>query len=113
MKKLYHINYLMNRNLEKVIEGFFEDALDFLKENINWKITEHDLLQFIRGKLQEKNIELSEKNTVLFNPKNNEYDHIVDPEKSNVIRKKGSLYIRIVTKIHPHLMRQLLKKNLV
>ena len=34
--------------------------------------------------------------TVLFNPKNNEYDHIVDPEKSNVIRKKGSLYIRIV-----------------
>ena len=96
MKKLYHINYLMNRNLEKLIEDFFEDALDFLKENINWKITEHDLLQFIRGKLQEKNIELSEKNTVLFNPKNNEYDHIVDPEKSNVIRKKGSLYIRIV-----------------
>ena len=64
MKKLCHINYMMNRNLEKLIEDFFEDALDFLKENINWKITEHDLLQFIRGKLQENNIELSEKNTV-------------------------------------------------
>ena len=44
----------MNRNLEKVIEGFFEDALDFLKENINWKITEHDLLQFIEESFRKK-----------------------------------------------------------
>ena len=96
MKKLCHINYLMNRNIEKLIEDFFEDALEFLKENINWKITEHDLLQFIRGKLKEKNIALSEKNIVLFNPENNKYDFQIDPENSNVIRKKGNLYIRIV-----------------
>ncbi|MBC78766.1 MAG: hypothetical protein CL772_02905 [Chloroflexi bacterium] len=79
------------------IENILNESIDFVKENINWKLTEHDLLQFITGKLEQNNFEVSKKNLVLFDQigdKNN----LMDPEKSNVIRKTGELYIRIIYK---------------
>ena len=43
----------MNNKLEKYADELINETLDFIKENINWKITEHDLLQFINGKIQK------------------------------------------------------------
>ena len=44
------------------IENILNESIDFVKENINWKLTEHDLLQFITGKLEQNNFEVSKKN---------------------------------------------------
>ena len=82
----------------KQIENILDEAVYFLEENINWKLTEHDLLQFISGKLEEKNLELSKKNLVSFNSEDYENNLNIDPENSKVIRKKGELYIRIIYK---------------
>ena len=57
----------MNNSNE--IENILNEAIDFVEENINWKLTEHDLLQFISGKLEQNNFEVSNKNIVLFDHK--------------------------------------------
>jgi hypothetical protein len=85
----------MNKTNE--IENILEEAIDFVKENINWKLTEHDLMQFISGKLEQNNFEVSKKNIVLFNHKK-AVNNLISPEKSKVIRKTGELYIRIIYK---------------
>ena len=79
------------------IENILDDAVDFVTENINWKLTEHDLHQYISGKLEQNNIEVSDKNLVLFN-NNENTNNLSETEKFKVIRKTGKLFIRIIYK---------------
>tara|TARA_B110000116_G_scaffold90504_1_gene78726 strand:+ start:2227 stop:2553 length:327 start_codon:yes stop_codon:yes gene_type:complete len=84
----------MNKRNE-YIEEIIQDSLDFIVENINWKISEHDLLQFILGKLSEQNIIFTESTTVSFNENNLINNYKPKPDNSKIIRKKGILNICI------------------
>lgn len=84
----------MNKRTE-YIEEIIQDSLDFIVENINWKISEHDLLQFILGKLSEQNIIFTERTTVSFNENNLIENYKPKPDSSKIIRKKGILNICI------------------
>jgi len=101
----------MSKSLNQ-IENILDEAIDFLEENINWKITEHDLLQFISGKLEEENLNPSKKNLVLFNPEDFNNDLNIDPENSKVIRKKGELYIRIIYKYNETFEEKTIEKKI-
>jgi len=84
----------MNKR-NKYIDEIIQDTLDFIVENINWKISEHDLLQFVLGKLEEQKIIFTEKTTVSFDENNLIKNYKPNPENSKIIRKKGILNICI------------------
>ncbi len=109
-KRFYTLWKKMNNSNE--IENILNEAIDFVEENINWKLTEHDLLQFISGKLEQNNFEVSNKNIVLFDHKEDE-NHSIDPEKSKVIRKKGELYIRIIYKFNETFKEKTIEKKII
>jgi hypothetical protein len=84
----------MNKR-NKYIDEIIQDTLDFIVENINWKISEHDLLQFVLGKLEEQKIIFTEKTTVSFDENNLIKNYKPNPDNSKIIRKKGILNICI------------------
>jgi|TARA_B110000263_G_scaffold127416_1_gene110872 hypothetical protein len=83
------------KNKNKFIEEIIQDSLDFIIENINWKISEHDLLQFIYGKLEEKKILFSKDTSVSFDENILIKNYKPKPDSSKIIRKKGILKICI------------------
>ncbi|NCG34612.1 MAG: hypothetical protein GWO78_01255 [Dehalococcoidales bacterium] len=83
------------KNKKQNIEEIIQDALDFTIENINWKISEHDLLEFIHGKLGEQKIIFTEETSVSFAENNKIKNYKPKPDSSKIIRKKSILNISI------------------
>lgn len=83
------------KNKKQYIEEIIQDTLDFIIENINWKISEHDLLQFIYGKLGEQKIIFTEETSVSFAENNIIKNYKPKPDNSKIIRKKGILKVCI------------------
>ena len=106
----------MNNKLEKYADELINETLDFIKENINWKITEHDLLQFINGKIQMNNFDLNVKNNVSFEENIRDKNYFTNPDNSKIIRKKGKikfeLYLSEKETKSVHIIKEIMIENL-
>ena len=106
----------MNNNLEKYGDELINETLAFIKENINWKITEHDLLQFINGKIQMNNFDLNVKNNVSFEENIRDKNYFPNPDNSKIIRKKGKikleLYLSEKETKSVHIIKEIMIENL-
>ena len=70
-----------------------KDAFSFIGENVRWKLTEHDVAEFIRGQLDMFGIEYDAGPVVAFNRNTSDPHYEPRPESSSIIRRDGWLLI--------------------
>ena len=93
------INYKqLNKNditksvkISNILFEIYKDTCEFIRENINWKISEHDILQFILGKYNDYDL-ISKKNPrIAFNENNAKPSYVPSVNNSKIIRRSGLL----------------------
>ncbi len=80
--------YAMGELLETMQEAF-----QFAGENVRWKISEHDVAEFIRGKFDRAGLIADEGPVVAFNANSSDPHYEPRPDSSAVIRRDGWLLI--------------------
>ena len=70
-----------------------KDAFAFVGENIRWKLTEHDVAEFIRGRLDMFGIEYDGGPVVAFDKNTSDPHYEPRPESASIIRRDGWLLI--------------------
>ncbi len=88
--------YAMGELLDGVKEAF-----NFVGENVRWKLTEHDVAEFIRGKYERSGIMADDGPCVAFNANSSDPHYEPTVEASQVIRREGWLLIDTWAKIDP------------
>ena len=69
------------------------DAFEFVGENVRWKLTEHDVAEFIRGRFDRAGLVTADGPVVAFEEHSSDPHYEPMPGKSAVIRRKGWLLI--------------------
>ena len=68
-------------------------AFDFIGENLRWKLSEHDVAEFIRGRFDRADLFTDEGPVVAFNEHTSDPHYDPQPEGSAIIRRDGWLLI--------------------
>ncbi len=68
-------------------------AFDFVGENINWKITEHDVAEFIRGRYERAGLVAPDGPVVALDANASDPHYAPRPDDAAVLRKGGLLLI--------------------
>ncbi|MFW6174904.1 MAG: M24 family metallopeptidase [Chloroflexota bacterium] len=68
-------------------------AFDFISENINWRITEHDVAEFIRGRYERLGLHAPEGPVVAMNAHASDPHYEPRPDTASVIRKNSLVLI--------------------
>ena len=76
-------------NLTAVVK----EAFDFAGQNVRWKLTEHDVAEFIRGRFDRLGLVTADGPVVAFNENSSDPHYEPTPERAAVIRRKGWLLI--------------------
>jgi len=84
-----------------VLDDAVGQAARFIGANINWKITEHDLSEFIYGKLYLAGYETQTKPQAAFNANSCERDYVVNRDAAAVIRREGWLTLTVGVQTKP------------
>ncbi|MBM3960001.1 MAG: aminopeptidase P family protein [SAR202 cluster bacterium] len=69
------------------------DTFKFVAENVNWKLTEHDVAQFIRGRYDRLGLEASDGPIASVGPHSSDPHYEPTPERAAVVRKGSWLLI--------------------
>ena len=69
------------------------NAFDFVSENINWKLTEHDLAEFIRGRFDRLGLTTTDGPAVAVNAHSSDPHYEPQPAGSAVLRRGSWLLI--------------------
>ena len=78
--------------MSEIVESMHE-AFRFIAENVRWKLSEHDVAEFIRGRFDRAGLETDEGPVVAFNENSSDPHYEPTPEKSSIIRRDGWLLI--------------------
>ena len=80
--------YAMNEIVESMLAAF-----NFISENVRWKISEHDVAEFIRGRFDRAGLWTDEGPVVAFDGNSSDPHYDPMPEESSIIRRYGWLLI--------------------
>ncbi len=69
------------------------DAFDFVEENINWRLTEHDLAEHIRGRYDRLGLEASDGPVVAIDAHSSDPHYEPEPGGAAVIRRRSWLLV--------------------
>lgn len=64
-----------------------KDAFKFIADNVNWKLTEHDVAQFIRGRYDRLGLEAGDGPIASVGPHSSDPHYEPTPERAAVVRK--------------------------
>ena len=78
--------------MSEIVESMHE-AFKFIGENVSWKLSEHDVAEFIRGKFDRAGLFTDEGPVVAFNENSSDPHYEPTPEHSSIIRRDGWLLI--------------------
>ncbi len=78
--------------MSELVESMHE-AFKFIGENIRWKLSEHDVAEFIRGRFDRAGLVTDEGPVVAFNANSSDPHYDPTPEGSAIIRRDGWLLI--------------------
>ena len=78
--------------MSEIVESMHE-AFKFIGENVRWKLTEHDVAEFIRGRYDRAGLVTDEGPVVAFNANSSDPHYDPSPEDSAIIRRDGWLLI--------------------
>jgi Xaa-Pro aminopeptidase len=70
-----------------------KDAFKFVGENVRWKLTEHDVAEYIRGRYQRLGLQADDGPIVAFNEHASDPHYEPKPGHDSVIRRNGWLLI--------------------
>jgi Xaa-Pro aminopeptidase len=71
------------------------DAFKFVQENINWKLTEHDVAQFIRGRYARLGLEAPDGPIASVGPHSSDPHYEPTAERASIVRKGSWLLLDI------------------
>ena len=80
--------YAMSELVETMHEAF-----KFIGENVSWKLSEHDVAEFIRGRYDRAGLVTDEGPVVAFNENSSDPHYDPTPEESAIIRRDGWILI--------------------
>lgn len=86
--------YAMSEVLDAVHEAF-----KFVGENVRWKLTEHDVAEFIRGRFDRSGLFTDEGPVVAFDANSSDPHYEPGPDYSSIIRRDGWLLIDAWAKV--------------
>lgn len=86
--------YAMSEVLDAVHEAF-----KFVGENVRWKLTEHDVAEFIRGRFDRSGLFTDEGPVVAFDANSSDPHYEPKPDASSIIRRDGWLLIDAWAKV--------------
>lgn len=86
--------YAMSEVLDAVHEAF-----KFVGENVRWKLTEHDVAEFIRGRFDRSGLFTDEGPVVAFDANSSDPHYEPAPDDSSIIRRDGWLLIDAWAKV--------------
>ena len=92
-KQLNKNDIVESVNISNVLFEIYKDTCEFISENINWKISEHDILQFILGKYNDYDLVSKKIPRIAFNENNAISSYIPNINNSKIIRRSGLLSI--------------------
>ena len=75
------------------------EAFEFIGENVRWKLTEHDVAEFIRGKYDRAGLTTADGPVVAFDEHSSDPHYEPAPGSSAVIRRKGWLLIDLWARV--------------
>ncbi len=75
------------------LTAIVKEAFDFAGANVRWKLTEHDLAEFIRGRFDRLGLVTDEGPVVAFDQHSADPHYDPPPNGSSVIRRRGWLLI--------------------
>ena len=75
------------------IVNSMHEAFNFISENVRWKISEHDVAEFIRGRFDRAGLITDEGPVVAFNSNSSDPHYDPTPEEASIIRRDGWLLI--------------------
>ena len=78
--------------MSEIVESMHE-AFRFIAENVRWKLSEHDVAEFIRGRFDRAGLFTDEGPVVAFNENSSDPHYEPTPENSSIIRRDGWLLI--------------------
>ena len=78
--------------MSEIVESMHE-AFRFIAENVRWKLSEHDVAEFIRGRFDRAGLFTDEGPIVAFNENSSDPHYEPTPENSSIIRRDGWLLI--------------------
>ena len=78
--------------MSEIVNSMYE-AFNFISENVRWKISEHDVAEFIRGRFDRAGLITDEGPVVAFNSNSSDPHTNPAPEDSAIIRRDGWLLI--------------------
>jgi len=90
-KQLNKNDIVESVNISNVLFEIYKDTCEFISENINWKISEHDILQFILGKYNDYDLVSKKIPRIAFNENNSISSYIPNVNNSKIIRRSGLL----------------------
>lgn len=70
-----------------------KEAFKFVQENINWRLTEHDVAEFIRGRFQRSSLWTDEGPVVAVNENSSDAHYEPKPDTARVLRRGSWLLI--------------------
>ncbi len=82
----------------KKLTNIVNETLDFTGQNINWRLTEHDLSEFIKGQLNNMNLETQYAPIVAFNQNSTNPLYTPTTDTSATVRRNGWLLIDLCAK---------------
>ena len=78
--------------MSEIVDSMHE-AFKFIGENVSWKLSEHDVAEFIRGRFDRAGLFTDEGPVVAFNENSSDPHYEPTPENSSIIRRDGWLLI--------------------
>ena len=75
------------------------DAFEFIGENVRWKLTEHDVAEFIRGRFDRAGLTTADGPVVAFEEHSSDPHYEPAPGSSAVIRRNGWLLIDLWARV--------------
>ena len=78
--------------MSELVNSMYE-VFNFIGENIMWKLSEHDVAEFIRGRLDRAELVTDEGPVVAFNENSSDPHYDPTPEGSAIIRRDGWVLI--------------------
>ena len=78
--------------MSELVESMHE-AFNFIGQNVRWKLSEHDVAEFIRGRYDRAGLVTDEGPVVAFNANSSDPHYDPTPDGSSIIRRDGWLLI--------------------
>jgi Xaa-Pro aminopeptidase len=82
-----------HRDAARKLTRIAADAFEFVRENINWKITEHDLAEFIRGRYDRVGLVADDGPVAAVDAHSSDPHYEPRPDDAAVIRRRSWLLI--------------------